>query len=312
MRLALLTLILGAVLGIGGYRAWEHRLDGIEARRSAEMACPYTIEGGRWVFVAWGHSEGDWVRSEREVRGVDLATFRPLNLEYAVDLVHAYADGQQIPGADAASFHVVHGPYAADKADVYYGVHGIGASPGTFRLVRDDWYRDATRLYFAGRCIGGMDPDSLQFFLTIPWMRDRSDIYRGYTPVHAEEPNTFVPLSYSWGRDAKAYYSAPLPKLHPQDRVFCDYASMVVLDDTYAKDKDRGYFFGYPLPGSDGATFHVIGYDLAEDKTGRYHGYQRVSGSQSELAEQSRLESAAKQVLERRAERTADKAVGKP
>jgi hypothetical protein len=235
---------------------------------------------------------------------------------YGVDKNAAYLFGRRVVTADPASFRVVdpmHGLYSADKVHAYYEGRVLPSADGaTFRRVRDDWFRDAKRLYWLGHEVVGAEPESFQFFLTPPWERDRNDVYRGYTPVHAEDPALFVPINYDWGRDAKAYYSASLPKLHPQFKVDCDYASMVVLDDTYAKDKDRGYFFSYPLPGSDGPTFHVIGYDLAEDKTGAYNGYQRIKASPSEIAEQVRLDAVAKQVLERRAQRAADKAEGKP
>jgi hypothetical protein len=85
---------------------------------------------------------------------------------------------------------------------------------------------------------------------------------------------------------------------------------MVVLNVNYAKDKDRAYFLGYPLPGSDGATFHVTGDDLADDRTGRYHGYLRETPA--ETAEWERMDAVAKQVRERRAQRAADVAAGKP
>jgi hypothetical protein len=313
MRLAVLTLILGAVLGVGGYRMWDHRLDGATAQREAEQGISYVFEGGHWQTLNWVDQDGGWRRHTEEVRGADAPTFRALENVYAVDKDAAYLFGRRVARADPSTFRVIdrmQGLYSADKAHVFYEGHVLpGADGATFRRVRDDWFRDAKRLYWLGHEVVGADPESFQFFLTASWERDKNGIYRGYTPVHVEDLQTFVPINFLWAKDFKAYYCSWPPKRSSM-RVSCDYASMVVLNNVYAKDKDHGYCGGIMLYDSDGATFHVIDTDFAEDKLGRYHGLRRVS--EEEASEQLRLETVIKQVQERRAERAADKAGEKP
>jgi hypothetical protein len=154
--------------------------------------------------------------------GADASSFRPIDRVYAKDKNAAYVHAQRVEGSDPVSFRVVDSMnlYCADRAHAFYiGSVMTGADGATFRRVRGDWYRDAKRLYWLGHKVVGADPESFQFFLTIPWMRDAKDVYRGFASAHSDDPNTFLPLNDNWGRDAKAYCAAIVPKPHPQMKV---------------------------------------------------------------------------------------------
>ncbi len=52
----------------------------------------------------------------------------------------------------------------------------------------------------------------------------------------------------------------------------CDYASFVVLNGSYAKDKNRGYWQGMPVEGSDGLSFQALSEFSAKDQYREYSG----------------------------------------
>jgi hypothetical protein len=272
MRLAALALALGIVLGVGVTRLWHDR----NALLIPEFG-RYARVGGRWAMVYnVGYNNGKSTDVIRYVEGADTPTFKPMRELYAADKASAYYNGNKIPDADPATFHHYFGGYAVDKNSAFFEGKKIPQSVGArFCFVSGDYYSDSKGVYCFGALVSD-DPSSFQIYLTSPWARDRSDAYRGNEHVHAKDPRTFMPISFRWAKDAKAFYASTFSPDRREMRVPCDYDSMVVLDDTYAKDKDRGYFFGMPLVGSDPATFRVVGVDQAEDKFALYHGYARV------------------------------------
>lgn len=124
----------------------------------------------------------------------------------------------------------------------------------------------------------GADPDTFRPLALSPWAIDKHDAYRADVPIHAEEPSTFVPINFNWAKDSKAYYA--IDGIRADERkVDCDYGSMVVLNASYAKDKSRCYWLGWPIEGADLATFRVVDQNFAEDKAGRFVGASRLKGN---------------------------------
>lgn len=206
----------------------------------------YQKEDGRWAYVHWNEGQG---RSVQFVDGADSATFRQLDEpEYAADKNHAYWCSQKIKNADGA----------------------------TFAHISGGFWRDAKRAFFEFREIPGADVATLQPFPINPWARDKHDAYRADEPMHAEDVGTFTPIDFTWAKDAKAYYAGRSSK--KEKKVPCDYDSFVVLNSGYAKDKNRAYWQGVPIEGSDPASFHVLSEIRADDKSHQYSG-DRIMGA---------------------------------
>lgn len=52
-----------------------------------------------------------------------------------------------------------------------------------------------------------------------------------------------------------------------------DFNSFIIIDDYFAKDKNQAYAYGWPLKGSDPATFEVLGNERSRDKDWEYWGW---------------------------------------
>ena len=208
------------------------------------MGCAdgYKKEAGRWVYVSWNEARGKRV--------------------------------DPVEGADEASFHILSDYYAADRNAVYCGDEKIGqADPATFQLMGGSYARDAKRVYFAAKEIPGADPATFKLLPRSCWGCDKTDVYIQRQPLHVRDISSFTLLQGVWAKDAKAYYVAPLLG---SGIVPCDYASFVILSDGYAKDKNRGYWNGNPIAGSDGPTFQASSRNRAQDKNGCYIGWKKL------------------------------------
>ena len=98
--------------------------------------------------------------------------------------------------------------------------------------------------------------------------------------MHAEDLSTFTPIDITWAKDAKAYYAIRFSE--EEKKVPCDYESFVVLNSGYAKDKNRAYWEGMPIEGSDPASFLVLNENRADDKSHQYIG-DRIMKPYSQL-----------------------------
>lgn len=201
----------------------------------------YKNENGKWAWVSWDEAIG------RRVQFVDGA-------------------------GGGASFHVLSDPeYAADEHYVYHRNLKIqNADPAGFRRIERSYWRDATKVFFVDSEIPGADPESFKPFSKYPWARDKTDVYIGATALHVRDISTFTLLQGVWAKDAKAFYANS--GLLAYKTVPCDYQSFVILNDSYAKDKSRGYWEGKPIEGSDGASFGATDNFSARDKFREYHG----------------------------------------
>ena len=210
------------------------------------MGCSrgYRQEAGRWVFEHWNEAYGTIITP--------------------------------VAGADAASFHVLSDKdYAADRNAVYLEGGKIDhADPATFQLMREGYARDAKRVFFVGKEISGADSATFKLLARSSWSCDKTDVYIGRQPLHVRDISSFTLLRGEWAKDALAYYVAPL--LGNSGIVACDYASFVVLSDDYARDKNRGYWIGIPIKGSDGPTFQATSRNRAKDKNGCYFTWEKL------------------------------------
>jgi hypothetical protein len=182
-----------------------------------------------------------------------------------------------IPGADGGTFHVLADPdYAADAHAAYFdGVTVTNADPRSFRQIKDYYWRDNHRVFLMASEIKGTDPETFRLLPGSGWARDRNDAYYRATPLNVRDIATFTLLGSDWARDSKAYYCGSSIMDHSPGAnvtVACDYASFVILNKYYAKDKNRAYWLGIPIEGSDAGSFEAINFVTAKDKYRQYSG----------------------------------------
>ena len=119
-------------------------LDGLYARDSArvyfaEKAIP-GADPRTFVLLSlrWARDARDVYYMDRPVHACDPASFRLLEEHrggWGIDAKCAYHQGVKLPGADAASLHVLSSDYAKDRHSVYYmGERMAGADAESFRI----------------------------------------------------------------------------------------------------------------------------------------------------------------------------------
>jgi len=200
----------------------------------------YKVENGKWCWISHDEAVG---RRVTVINGADQKSFAPINRIYARDDKNVYFENVIIPGADPGTFIYLGQFYSKDGRKVFWRQWEIkGADPLSFQIV------DGSNL----------------------WSKDNKDFYFGRSPLGVLDVTSFRIINGGWGKDSKAYYAAP--QFAKVGRVNCDYATMKILSDTYAIDKNHAYYCGIPIDGADVKTFRVTGYVTAKDKYRTYNG----------------------------------------
>jgi hypothetical protein len=200
----------------------------------------YKIENGKWSLIQ--HNEGVG-RMVTPVAGADQNSFKPLNAEYAKDSKQVFWETVIIKGADPNSFVCLGQLYAKDNERVFWREREIiGAAPASFQIV------DGANL----------------------WSRDKQDFYFGEHPLQVIDVASFKIINNGWAKDDKAYYA--VPQFSKVGKFDCDYATMKILSDHYAVDKNRAYYGCKPIEGVDVETFRVTDTITAKDKYRKYRG----------------------------------------
>ena len=202
----------------------------------------YQVENGKWAYVEYNEGYG---RMVVPVDRADSSSFRQLDDPlFAVDRFRAYRHGYVIAVADGKTFRHLIGPY----------------------------WRDAKHLFFDSDSIDGADPESFRPYPVGQWGRDSSNVFAGRWVFRVEDINSFAPIDETWGKDSKGFYARYADGKIA--RVHCDYSTFTTLQWSYAKDKNTAFFLDHEIPGSDSATFHVVGVVQAADKNNKYRGVQ--------------------------------------
>jgi DKNYY family len=199
----------------------------------------YKVEKGKWSFVQWNEGYGRMVLT---VNNADQESFKPLNRDYAKDNKHVYLWDRVVDGAD----------------------------PNTFVCLGNDYSKDRTKVFLRGKELLGADPNTFQV-LEYGWSKDKNDAYAWSRALKVEDLASFtilhVRLLNWWAKDKDAYYIAG-----HTGKIDCDYATMKILNDSYAVDKDRAYYDGKPIEGVDVKTFRATSIVTARDQYRKYDG----------------------------------------
>jgi hypothetical protein len=241
----------------------------------------FQLDNGKPALVVKNASVG---RQAKYIDGADPKTFKALkNAEdaqatYAADAKQVYIGYwncvMPIEAADSASFSILtsDGAYTADNERVYwFGVELPGADPSTFRIVKNPCAIDSQRAYIG---ITPLEVHSVKHFEVLQVYGFDPPIGNQHEKVVIKDPTNVVVSS--WSRDGVAYYwgATELPS--------ADYNTVVILNESYAKDQTTAYFQGKPIRGADAESFMVVGPGpgKARDKRSEFERGNRVPARQ--------------------------------
>lgn len=116
---------------------------------------------------------GNFVKNSHTVYGLypaiapvsqDPAHFRELAAQdgysFCGDLATVYVNGNPIPGADPATFRVLHGGYTRDAQQTFYFDKPMpeGTQMETLQILTGGYAKDSRRAYHMGKVVEGADP----------------------------------------------------------------------------------------------------------------------------------------------------------
>lgn len=222
------------------------------------------------------------------ITGVDFASFRVLDDEYARDKDRVYYNGYEkgsgakklyiMNGADAMTFLSLHNGYARDQYRGYYQGEEIpGVQVETFEAVGGQYLgyaKDAYTVYEYGQAKKDLDAGSFRVLKELSpvkvYTADRNRVFLRAWFVDSDEmietrvvdganPKTFQILQGVYARDDQhAFYGAHA--IFDADVKTFEVLESSEFDDEYlyAKDGKRAYYTYKPIEEADPNTFHTV------------------------------------------------------
>ena len=188
---------------------------------------------------------------DRALPIADPHSFVKINVNYGKDKRAAYFQNSRIEGAHSATFTALSRYYARDKNNVYFQDLLIdNADPDTFRLVN-----------------GGKNSVA----------RDLSDYYYGETSLGVADPDNYRELNADWGRDGVHYYY--ISQFRKKGKLLSDYKTTIILNSSYAKDRDKAYFRMQAIPDAKTETFEPLSDLYARDNLHVYYMGNVIEGA---------------------------------
>jgi hypothetical protein len=215
--------------------------------------------------------------------GIDHETFTRAG-EYHMDKNHLYVGSArfQIKGFDMSRFRALMYPYHIYDDQVYHhdggGMRAIeNADAKTFAVLEYGYAKDKNRVYHDGATVlQGAHPASFEVF-DMYWSKDRNFVYRrdGDKILRPRfDAASFQKIGDSkYVKDKNGVYGAYVKTATVTEKPTKDPATFVLLNETYAKDKNHVYFDGSVVEGADAASFAAIDEFWGKDKN---HVYDRV------------------------------------
>jgi DKNYY family protein len=114
---------------------------------------------------------------------------------YTKDSRTVQVNGNAIPGADPATFHVLNGAYAQDGRRIFYFTDPVvDADSASFRPLDGPYARDARRVYWMGKAIDGADPATFRVLnAAFECSADAERAYYRQTVIAGADPQRFPP-----------------------------------------------------------------------------------------------------------------------
>ncbi len=208
----------------------------------------------------------NWTSQPFEVTGADAASFKyPLPNDgdriYALDKARVYWSGQEVPGADPASFRIVDATFARDRKFIYFNTYVVCDDPDHFERISPIFVKNGHTVYtlspvdrppservFSKNAAAFrlLEPDGPMFFA------DGDKLVVAGTRFEDLRAADFVYLGDSYWRvgDRAFYHTEEMPEGTVA-------AKLAPLTGQYARDGKRVYYLGRVLEGADSASFTV-------------------------------------------------------
>ncbi len=204
------------------------------------------------------------------------------NKGYFTGKNNVYLNGQLIKGADVSTFirYDYREFYSKDKNHVYYNTQRLpDADPSTFRpLPHDDtrnYWHDRKYAYYRWMRIPGADGATFRY-LGGQYACDKTHVYYENKMLPDADVVTFRPMSGHVGRDACRVFIHALPADNVQD--VSNFETVMLENQWFGRDKKQIYSIRYtlpypllPFPEADPDTFEVLDEYYAKDKNRVYH-----------------------------------------
>ena len=212
----------------------------------------------------------------------------------------AYYKRYSIPGADITSFTGLDKHYAKDKAVVYYcdeeregqnyylTKHSVitsvkGGHPATFSVMGkgyEGYAKDGKRAYFKGKGFEVKDVATLAI-VDGQFVKDKYEVYFDQAPVQGADPGSFRVLNNWYARDTgRVYYFGYHSDLYNGiHEIPCQAASFTILDYPYSKDANTAFYIYTRIQDAEAATFSVVGNNFSKDKNHVYFKTKILAGA---------------------------------
>lgn len=195
---------------------------------------------------------------ETKLDGIEPASFKVLNVDWATTprgVVHA---GVLRPDIDAASLQILEHGWARDKNAAYYAGQAVPAAhAASLRILNPEFAADDTHVFYRASIIadskGSPDLASFQALGRTGYAKDARSVFHQGQRIADADSGSFVLIDNQandcYARDAHRVYYCGRPV------ALGDAESFVVLDSFFAIDNDRVYFSGAPVETADRSTF---------------------------------------------------------
>ena len=251
----------------------------------AKCGSGYREEGGKVTF------NGEEITDK---------SFLVLNDNFGKSDAAAYYKRYSIPGADIATFTGLDKHYAKDKGAVYYcdeeregknyylTKHSViinikDARPATFSVLGEGYEgyaKDGKRAYFKGTGFEVKDVTTLAI-VSGQFVKDKYLVYFDQAPVKGADPGSFRVLNNCYARDTdRIYYFGYHSDLHNGIyEIPCQAATFTILDYPYSKDANAVFYLYTRIQDADAATFSIAGNNFSRDKNHVYSGAKKLTGA---------------------------------
>ena len=210
-----------------------------------------------------------------KIKNADPDSFEILDDSYQKDNNKVYFGGKEIVGAHPYSFEIIPGTsyetYAKDHSNVYNNGEVLeGISPEGFKLIGDSYYADKDNVYYQGGYysinlaeVAGANPKTFSQLEGSYYKDDKNIYYEGKILSSASVISFNVLGGYYesyYAKDAlNVWYEGT--KMSNADAPTFELIDSYGSYSSYAKDKNRVYYYGDVLKGENPLTFDIDTYD---------------------------------------------------
>ena len=208
-----------------------------------------------------------------EVTGADPETFRELHQFTGKDKHAVYSGWKQILYADPNSFEMLNRRYGKDDTNVFFDELKVsGANLKTFAPINEYYARDKKTAFFESTAIAGSDPRSFSASEYLyPYSKDKKAVYYKTETIKNADPASFVLLHQGYSKDKQSVFlhASVIPEADPETFKW-------IVGTDYSTDRQHVFFQGKKLENSDGMSFRVLDDDYCLDKNNVYYHGQKT------------------------------------